>query len=104
MLVAYPSVLLQLIASHLKKSPYIFSFEQLIFYLIMILLTLMPHAEHVCVVDKFFYCYTHLPYMVCLECEQGDVLFLNDGDQHLHLQPMEQEEVVHLHLCAKEFR
>jgi hypothetical protein len=27
----------------------------------------------------------------CLDCEQGEVLFLNDGYQHLHLQLMEEE-------------
>jgi hypothetical protein len=32
----------------------------------------------------------------CLECEQGGVLFLNDGDQYLHLELMEPEEVGHL--------
>jgi demethoxyubiquinone hydroxylase (CLK1/Coq7/Cat5 family) len=37
-----------------------------------------------------------------LKCERGDVLILNDGDHHLHLQLMEPEEADHLHLCAKE--
>jgi hypothetical protein len=30
------------------------------------------------------------------------MLFLNDGDQHLHLQLVEPKEADHLHLCSKE--
>ena len=49
-----------------------------------------------------FHSHTHLSYMVTLNVNRGDALFLNDGDQHLHLQVMEAEEADHLHMCAKE--
>jgi hypothetical protein len=37
--------------------------------------------------------------MVFLNVNRVDVLFLNDGDRHVHLQPQEAD---HLHMCLKE--
>jgi hypothetical protein len=36
-------------------------------------------------------------------CDQGYVLFVKDGDEHLHMRVMEPDwEAHHLHMCAKE--